>query len=108
MMPRVQTRTIAMAAAAPNDNHLIWIDLEITGLDPGVDSVIEIATLVTDKYLNILAEGPELAIAHSLERLQAMDDWNRKTHSKSGLWQRGLDRPHHMGTAAALTVGCLQ
>jgi len=93
-----------MSAAAPNDNHLIWIDLEMTGLDPDTDSVIEIATLVTDKDLNILAEGPELAIAHPLERLQAMDDWNRNTHSKSGLWQRVLESPHSMAQAEALTV----
>ena len=89
---------------SPNDSHLIWIDLEMTGLDPDSDSVIEIATLVTDKDLNILAEGPELAIAHPLERLQAMDDWNRNTHSKSGLWQRVLDSPHNMAQAEALTV----
>ena len=87
-----------------NESHLIWIDLEMTGLDPDTDSVIEIATLVTDKDLNVLAEGPELAIFHPLERLNAMDDWNRNTHGKSGLWQRVLDSPHSMAQAEALTI----
>ena len=65
--------------------RLIWIDLEMTGLDPDQDSILEIATLVTDKDLNELAEGPVFAIATPLERLQAMDDWNRTQHGKSGL-----------------------
>ena len=73
-----------------SDEHLIWIDLEMTGLDPDSDSIIEIATLVTDAHLNVLAEGPELAIRHPLERLEAMDDWNRRTHRASGLWDRVL------------------
>ncbi len=73
-----------------SDDHLIWIDLEMTGLDPDSDSIIEIATLVTDAKLNVLAEGPELAIHHPLERLEAMDDWNRRTHRASGLWDRVL------------------
>ena len=72
-------------------HRLIWIDLEMTGLDTLADSILEIATVVTDADLRILAEGPELAINHPLERLQAMDDWNRNQHSKSGLWQRVLD-----------------
>src|SRR3970040_1522310 len=72
-------------------HRLIWIDLEMTGLDTLADSILEIATVVTDADLRILAEGPELAISHPLERLQAMDDWNRNQHSKSGLWQRVID-----------------
>ena len=80
-----------MAANAPNnDTRLVWIDLEMTGLDPDTDAIIEIATLVTDQELNVLAEGPELAIRHPLERLEAMDEWNRTTHGKSGLWDRVL------------------
>ena len=90
-----------------NPNNLVWIDLEMTGLDPDTDSVIEIATLVTDSELNILAEGPELAIAHPLERLEAMDDWNRGTHTRSGLWQRVLDSQVSMAQAEALTVAFL-
>lgn len=72
------------------DNRLTWIDLDMTGLDPDTYSTIEIATLVTDQDLNILAEGPELAIHRPVERLDAMDDWVRTTHRKSGLWNRIL------------------
>lgn len=87
-----------------NEENLIWIDLEMTGLDPDVDSIIEVATLVTDKELNILAEGPELAIQHPLARLEAMDDWNRNQHTKSGLWQRVLDSTTSIASAEAQTV----
>jgi oligoribonuclease len=94
-----------MAANAPsNDTRLVWIDLEMTGLDPDTDSIIEIATLVTDQELNVLAEGPELAIHHPLARLEAMDDWNRNTHSKSGLWQRVLDSTVDAAQAEAQTI----
>lgn len=87
-----------------NDHRLIWIDLEMTGLDPDSDSIIEIATLVTDQDLNILAEGPELAIHHPAERLEAMDDWNRSTHRKSGLWDRILASEITLGQAEARTI----
>lgn len=76
------------AQAAQN---LIWIDLEMTGLDPQSDLILEIATVVTDAQLNELAEGPVLAIHTDLARLEAMDDWNRNQHGKSGLWQRVLE-----------------
>ncbi|WP_299494906.1 oligoribonuclease [uncultured Shewanella sp.] len=69
-------------------NNLIWVDLEMTGLDPSVDKIIEIATIVTDKELNILAEGPVLAIHQSEEQLALMDEWNQKHHGESGLIQR--------------------
>lgn len=84
--------------------RLIWIDLEMTGLDPDADVIIEIATLITDKDLNILAEGPELAIRQPLERLEAMDDWNRNTHQKSGLWQRVLDSQTSAAEAEVVTI----
>lgn len=93
--------------AATSDEHLIWIDLEMTGLDPDNDSILEIATVVTDKDLNPLADGPEFAIRHPLERLEAMDDWNRNQHRKSGLWQRVLDSDIDLATAEALTVDFL-
>lgn len=86
------------------DDHLIWIDLEMTGLDPDSDSIIEIASLITDSRLNILAEGPELAISHPLERLEAMDDWNRNTHRCSGLWDRVLTSGVEMADAERLTL----
>lgn len=69
-------------------NNLIWIDLEMTGLDPQADRIIEIATVVTDNHLNILAEGPVLAIHQSEAALAQMDDWNQKQHGESGLIAR--------------------
>jgi oligoribonuclease len=86
-----------------HEDNLIWIDLEMTGLDPDRDSILEIATIVTDKDLNVLAEGPEFALRHPIERLEAMDDWNRNQHRKSGLWQRVLESRVDIGTAEALT-----
>jgi oligoribonuclease len=73
---------------AADPQNLIWIDLEMTGLDSQVDSIIEIATVVTDKELTILAEGPVLAVHQTDVVLAAMDDWNQKTHGDSGLLQR--------------------
>lgn len=69
-------------------SHLIWIDLEMTGLDTQSDQIIEIATVVTDKELNVLAEGPVMAIHQSDEVLSRMDNWNQNQHGKSGLVDR--------------------
>ena len=69
-------------------DNLVWIDLEMTGLDTQSDHIIEIATIVTDGALNVLAEGPVLAIHQPDAVLGAMDDWNRSTHGSSGLLQR--------------------
>ncbi|MEX0445025.1 oligoribonuclease [Xenorhabdus sp. SGI246] len=71
-----------------SENNLIWIDLEMTGLDPERDRIIEIATIVTDSELNILAEGPVIAVHQSDEQLALMDDWNVRTHTASGLVER--------------------
>lgn len=71
-----------------NNQHLIWIDLEMTGLDPETDRIIEIATIVTDADLNMLAEGPSLAIHQEATRLSAMDEWNTRQHNQSGLIHR--------------------
>lgn len=71
-----------------NENNLIWIDLEMTGLDPERDRIIEIATLVTDANLNILAEGPALAVHQNDEQLALMDEWNQQTHTATGLIER--------------------
>ena len=70
------------------DTNLIWIDLEMTGLDPDHDVIIEIATIVTDAQLNILEEGPTIAIHQSDEVLEGMDEWCTNQHGKSGLTQR--------------------
>ncbi|WP_044470665.1 oligoribonuclease [Mannheimia massilioguelmaensis] len=71
-----------------DNQNLIWIDLEMTGLDPEQERIIEIATIVTDKDLNILAEGPVLAIHQSDELLNKMSDWCIKTHTENGLVER--------------------
>ena len=71
-----------------NPNNLIWVDLEMTGLNPNTDRVIEIATIVTDSQLNVLEEGPVLAIHQSDEVLAGMDEWNTRQHGQSGLTER--------------------
>jgi oligoribonuclease len=73
---------------AQDTQHLIWIDLEMTGLNPDTDLIIEIATIVTDKDLNILAQGPVIAVHQSDEALAAMDNWNQHHHGQSGLIDR--------------------
>ena len=72
----------------PNEFNLIWIDMEMTGLDPDNDRVIEVAAIVTDPNLNVLAEGPVFAIHQSDEVLNGMDAWNKGTHGRSGLIDR--------------------
>lgn len=73
---------------AQDTQNLVWIDLEMTGLDPDTDFIIEIATVVTDKELNVLAQGPVLAVRQSESALAAMDDWNQRHHRQSGLIDR--------------------
>src|SRR5580704_6582673 len=73
-----------------SSENLIWIDLEMTGLLTDSDLIIEIATIVTDKHLNVLAEGPVLAVHQTEAVLGAMDEWNRKQHGRSGLIARVL------------------
>jgi oligoribonuclease len=73
---------------AQDISHLVWVDLEMTGLDPDNDVIIEIATVITDNELNILAQGPVLAVHQSDAVLAAMDDWNQQHHGQSGLIER--------------------
>lgn len=74
-----------------NAEHLIWVDMEMTGLDPATDRILEIATVITDKNLNILAHGPVLAIWQPRSVLENMDEWNTKYHTQSGLKKRVLE-----------------
>ena len=76
---------------------LVWMDMEMTGLDPDRDTVLEIATLVTDDDLNIIAEGPVFAVSQSEATLAGMDEWNQRTHGESGL----LDRVRKSGVSLA-------
>ena len=90
-----------------DNNNLIWIDLEMTGLDTVNDQIIEIATVVTDKDLNILAEGPVMAIHQSDEIMAGMDDWNQKQHGGSGLIERVKNSDVNEATAEAETIAFL-
>lgn len=90
-----------------NDSNLVWIDLEMTGLDPDTDTIIEIATIVTDAQLKILAEGPVRAIAVSQARLAAMDEWCTRTHTESGLVARCLAHGVGLETAEKETLAFL-
>lgn len=72
----------------PNEFNLVWVDMEMTGLEPDTDRIIEVAVVVTDMHLNVLAEGPVFAIHQSDETLDKMDAWNKGTHGRSGLIER--------------------
>ena len=74
-----------------SDTNLIWIDMEMTGLQPEVNRVLEIAAIITDAQLNILHEGPVIAIRQPAEILESMDAWNTETHTRSGLVKRCLE-----------------
>lgn len=93
---------------AANAENLIWVDLEMTGLEPATDRVIEIATIVTDKELNILAEGPVIAIHQSDAVLAAMDDWNQEHHGASGLIDRVRASKHSEDDAISETIAFLE
>ncbi|NHZ65022.1 oligoribonuclease [Massilia genomosp. 1] len=76
------------ALPRPNEFNLVWVDMEMTGLEPDSDRIIEVAVVVTDMHLNILGEGPVFAIHQSDETLDKMDAWNKGTHGRSGLIER--------------------
>ncbi|MCY1270329.1 Oligoribonuclease [compost metagenome] len=91
-----------------NALNLIWIDLEMTGLNPDTDVIIEMATIVTDSELNVLAEGPTIAIHQSDEILAGMDEWNTRQHGQSGLTQRVRESRISMAEAEAQTLAFLE
>ena len=93
-----------MTSANDRATNLIWIDLEMTGLCTREDTIIEIATIVTDKYLNELAEGPVLAIRQSQETMDGMDEWNTRQHGESGLTARVLESEVDMREAELATL----
>jgi oligoribonuclease len=96
------------ATPVKNANNLIWIDLEMTGLDTNNDSIIEIATIITDANLNTLAHGPELAIHVSDEALNGMDEWNTRHHGRSGLTERVKNSKTTHKIAEADTIAFLK
>lgn len=91
-----------------NPQNLIWIDLEMTGLDPDRDRIIEMATIVTDSDLNVLAEGPVIAVHQSDEVLAGMDEWNTRTHGESGLVKRVRESQIDEAQAEAMTIAFLE
>ncbi|MEC4719684.1 oligoribonuclease [Noviherbaspirillum sp. CPCC 100848] len=88
MSQAIETNAAPSAPVRPNEFNLVWVDMEMTGLDPDSDRIIEVACVVTDAELNILAEGPVFAIHQPDEVLDKMDAWNKGTHGRSGLIDR--------------------
>lgn len=95
---------IERAIMTVSAQNLVWIDMEMTGLDPEQNVVLEIATIITDKDLNVLAQGPVIAIHQSDEELAKMDEWNVNTHTKSGLVARVKASEHDEARAVAETL----
>lgn len=85
-------------------NNLVWIDLEMTGLNPEIDTILEIATIITDHNFNIIAEGPSLIIHHEHEALERMDSWCIKAHGQSGLTQAAKDSHISLAQAKNMTL----
>ncbi|GMV55249.1 MAG: oligoribonuclease [Betaproteobacteria bacterium] len=86
---------------AQDATHLVWIDMEMTGLDPNADRIIELAAVITDSQLEVVAEGPVLAVHQPDAVLAAMDEWNRSTHGRSGLIERVRNSPLDEAAAEA-------
>ena len=91
-----------------SDQNLIWVDLEMTGLEPDHDVIIEIDTIVTDSELNTLDEGPVIALHQSEQRLAAMDEWNTTHHTRSGLVERVRQSTDTETSASDKTIEFLQ
>ena len=106
-MPAVLHSLPLYTCAMDKSSNLIWIDLEMTGLDTMTDTIIEIATVVTDKFLNELAEGPVIAIGQPKARMDAMDEWNTRQHGDTGLTARVLVSDITLHDAEVQTLGFL-
>ncbi|TDO99016.1 oligoribonuclease [Marinomonas balearica] len=91
-----------------SEENLVWIDLEMTGLDPEINTIIEIATIVTDKDLNVLAQGPNLVVHQEKSVMDAMDEWCTTHHGQSGLTQKVLDSSISMAQAESETIAFLE
>ena len=91
-----------------SDMNLIWIDLEMTGLDTDNDHIIEIATIVTDSDLNVIAEGPVFVVHHADEILAGMDEWNTRQHGQSGLTERVRNSSTDLRAAELATIEFLR
>ncbi|MDQ6950667.1 MAG: oligoribonuclease [Mariprofundales bacterium] len=99
---------ITHMSGEPTQSNLIWMDLEMTGLDPESDTILEIATVVTDGELNVLATGPELVVHHHDATLAAMDAWCQEHHGASGLIERVRNSAVSMADAEAQTLAFIQ
>jgi oligoribonuclease len=103
-----EEKTMSDAVLPMSENNLIWIDLEMTGLNPDADRIIEVAVVVTDAHCTLRVEGPVLAVHQSDAVLDGMDAWNRNTHGKSGLTQRVRDSAVNEAQAQAEVVAFLK
>lgn len=92
----------------PGPSNLVWMDLEMSGLDPEVNTILEIATVITDCNLEIISEGPVLAIYQHSEVLHSMDDWNKKHHNETGLIERVRQSAFHMRDAEMMTLNFIK
>lgn len=93
-----------MSGTEVNKEYLVWMDLEMTGLDPEIDTILEIATIITDGQLNIVAEGPNLAVYQPDSVLDAMNDWCKQHHGDSGLTERVRNSDVSISEAEKLTL----
>jgi len=103
----ITLRPVTINSSMDKKTNLIWIDLEMTGLIPEKDIIIEIATVVTDANLNVLADGPSIAIHQDDKHLDSMDEWNTRQHTKSGLVQRVKESKTSLNEAEKQTLDFL-